>query len=342
MDLFSVRASNNPFPKNLTLPPFERTLPPVMKDYSKTIADAQAFIDSVQKFNGGKDELNRDRPSSDGSDPLGGTDSTLQGNIAFGGRLQVSNSIPPKHSSYDHNHDGPDPNTLSPPVGYKNISFSRKQEYDNPFRADLITYIEVYYYENKRLPDIHVLHEHFRDHPERPNFLKGWNSVLDSVSDSLSNRGIKPYNTVENYIDPKFAWATSLIVNHLDKRTIPAKLKEAGLTTKEWQAFLRRKRHFDYFQSRLDEVFDQDVKNDAKLALARSIQNGDLQAIKYYNELKNIYRPETQNAMQMVSIVLTAVMEILAQHVTSDTLNRVAAEIRTSPSVRKIIEAQAS
>jgi len=335
----------NFFLRNLTNFLLSATVFSVMKDYSKTIADAQAFIDSVQKFNGGKDELNRDRLGTDGSDPLGGTDSTLQGNLAQtpnGGRLQVPDSIPSEHSSDGHNHDGPDPNTISPPVGYKNISFSRKQEYDNPFRADLITFIEVYYYENKRLPDIHVLHEHFRDHPERPNFLKGWNSVLDSVSDSLSNRGIKPYNTVENYIDPKFAWATSLIVNHLDKRTIPAKLKEAGLTTKEWQAFLRRKRHFDYFQSRLDEVFDQDVKNDAKLALARSIQNGDLQAIKYYNELKNIYRPETQNAMQMVSIVLTAVMEILAQHVTSDTLNRVAAEIRTSPSVRKIIEAQAS
>ena len=230
-------------------------------------------------------------------------------------------------------------------VGQKSfptVKFSPKSEYSNSFRADVLTFIEVFYYENKKLPDIHVLHEHFKDHPDRPNFLKGWTNVLEDISDSLSNRGIKPYNTVENYIDPKFAWATSLIVNHLDKRTIPAKLKEAGLTTKEWQAFLRRKRHFEYFQSRLDEVFDNDVKNDAKLALARSIQNGDLQAIKYYNELKNIYRPETQNALQMVSIVLTAVMEILAQNVTSDVLNRVAAEIRTSPSVKKIIEAQAS
>ena len=158
----------------------------------------------------------------------------------------------------------------------------------------------------------------------------------------LSNRGIKPYNTTENYIDPKFAWAVSLIVNHLDKRTIPAKLKEAGITTKDWQAFFSRKRHYEYFQNRLDTVFDEDVKNDAKIALAKAVQNGDLQAIKYYNELKNIYRPETQNAIpDDISIVLTAVMEILAAHVTSDVLNRIAAEIRSAEPVRKVIEATA-
>lgn len=318
-----------------------------MKDLNKTIADAQAFIDSMKEFNDGTNTSDDD---STGSDTSSGSDSSLQSNLDEGLGLQsLSTNLPDLATSHHNSHNStvrPESLSQSLPVGKENgfgtISFSRKSDYEQPFRADVLTYIEVYYYENKKLPDIHVLHEHFKSHSDRPNFLKGWNRVLDDISDSLSNRGIKPYNTVENYIDPKFAWATSLIVNQLDKRTIPAKLKEAGLSTKEWQAFLRRKRHYEYFQSRLDEVFTQDVKNDAKIALSRSIQNGDLQAIKYYNELQNIYRPETQNAMQMVSIVLTAVMEILAIHVRPDILNTIAAEIRTSPSVRKIIEAQAS
>ena len=319
-----------------------------MKDYSKTIADAQAFIDSVKEFNNDGDNryyptglsappevLNSDRDNipvrGSRSNPFGSADNPFQDSLKESGHgLPVS-----KPFSVSFSPNGSSRNFLDRPLELK---FSRSKEYENPFRVDVLTFIEVYYYETKKLPDFHVLHEHFRDHPERPNFLRGWATVLDSIADSLQNRGIKPYNTTDNYIDPKFAWAVSLVVNHLDKRTIPAKLKEAGLTTKEWQAFMRRKRHFDYFQSRLDEVFTQDVKNDAKIALARSIQNGDLQAIKYYNELQNIYRPETQSAIQMVSIVLTAVMEILAQHVSSDIINRVAAEIRSSPSVRKIIE----
>jgi len=317
-----------------------------------TIKDAQAFIDSMKEFqndNNGSVHYSR-------SDPSSSDDNSLQDNLS---QAVDQSSLPANISDltlaspFGNNGSGNINVVNTTPVGkfleekeelngFRTISFSRKSDYEQPFRADVLTYIEVYYYENKKLPEVHVLHEHFKSHPDRPNFLKGWNGVLDDISNSLQNRGIKPYNTVENYIDPKFAWATSLIVNHLDKRTIPAKLKEAGLSTKEWQALLRRKRHFEYFQSRLDEVFDNDVKNDAKLALAKSIQNGDLQAIKYYNELKNIYRPETQNALQMVSLVLTAVMEILAQNVTSDVLNRVAAEIRSSPSVRKVIEANSS
>jgi hypothetical protein len=321
-----------------------------MKDLNKTIADAQDFINSMKEFQGGSDEFDSNRSGSDGSNSLGSLDNSLSGDLNKRVRQSEGNPINTDLVGPDlHLHNDIDSvrHTLSrPPVGSKNgfgtIKFSKSADYEQPFRADVLTFIEVYYYENKKLPLVHELHLQFQDHPDRPNFLKGWNSVLDDISDSLKNRGIKPYNTVDNYIDPKFAWATSLIVNHLDKRTTPQKLKEAGLSTKEWQAFLRRKRHYEYFQARLDEVFTQDVKNDAKLALSRSIQNGDLQAIKYYNELQNIYRPETQSAVQMVSIILTAVMEILAQNVSSDVLNRVAAEIRAAPSVRKVIEAQSS
>jgi hypothetical protein len=184
-----------------------------------------------------------------------------------------------------------------------------------------------------------LIHEHFTGHPNRPKFIKDWPPILDSVADSLQNRGISPYHTTDNYIDPKFAWAVSLIVNTHDKRTIPAKLKESGLSSKEWQALLRRKRYHEYFQSRLDEVFDQDVKNDAKISLTRLVNNGDLQAIKYYNELTNIYRPEQNDPNKMIAIVLTAVMEILATHVSGDILSKIAAEIRQSPSVTKVINA---
>jgi hypothetical protein len=251
-----------------------------MKDLDKTIADAQAFINSMKEFNGTSKEGNDEHVGSDihstGDRPIGGTDHSLQGNLKQDegvGLSEISTNLPSLtgSSNRDHNDTG-----RTAPVGRKNgfgtINFSRKSDYEQPFRADLLTFIEVYYYENKKLPLVHELHEAFHSHPDRPNFLKGWNAILDDISDSLKNRGIKPYNTVDNYIDPKFAWATSLIVN----------------------------------------------------------------------ELKNIYRPETQSAVQMVSLVLTAVMEILAQNVTSDVLNRVAAEIRSSPSVRKVIEAQST
>lgn len=274
---------------------------------SKLMQDAQDFIKSMEKFN----ERDRNDPSAPGNP--------------------------------DRSDRSSDPGSLKQKFLPFKVSFSPAQRFDNnsnaAFRADLLTFLEVFYYEKKKLPTVQEIHEHFRIHPDAPSTLKAWAPVLDSIADSLQNRGIAPYRTTDDYIDPKFAWAVSLVVNTQDKRTIPAKLKESGLTSKEWLAYLRRKRYHEYFQARLDEVFDQDVRNDAKISLSRLVNNGDLQAIKYYNELTNIYRPEQNDPNRMIAIVLTAVMEILATHVSSEILSKIAAEIRTSPSVTKVINA---
>jgi hypothetical protein len=310
----------------------------VSKNIDKTIREAQEFIDSVRKFNRDDQLLTyslRDpgyiaSSSSDNSIPsdLEEIEEQLPQLPPEPPSIQVPDFpsfskqelVPSNSEKQQSNH-----------LGFPTLTFSRRN--DNPFRADLLTSIETYYYTNKKLPTTKELGLHFKSHPECPKYYTHWAPLLDDIADSLSNRGIRPYNTTDEYVDPKFAWAVSLVVNILDKRTIPAKLKEAGLSTK---------RYYEYFQNRLDEVFDQDVKNDAKLALARAIQNGDLQAVKYYNELKNIYRPETQTAQQMVAVVLTAIMEILATHVSSEILNRIAVEIRESPSVLKVINTTSS
>ena len=285
-----------------------------MRDFEEKMKDAQDFIDSIQKFQNITEENTPDGQH--------GTDSL-------------------------HHRDSSGSNHPSNPSGVKflpfQIEFSPPQRFSNDstkaFRADLLTYLEISYYESKKLPTVQQVHNHFRTHPDSPKTLAAWAPILDSVADSLQNRGISPYRTTDDYIDPKFAWAVSLIVNTQDKRTIPAKLKESGLSSKEWQAFLRRKRYHEYFQSRLDEVFDQDVKNDAKISLSRLVSNGDLQAIKYYNELTNIYRPEQSDPNRMIAVILTAVMEILASHVSSEILSTIAAEIPSSPSVTKVITA---
>lgn len=207
------------------------------------------------------------------------------------------------------------------------------------FRADVLTFVEVFFHKYRTLPSLRDLHDTFIEHPLAPKLVKDWKDVLDDISESLANRGLKPYNTTENYLDPRFVFATSSICNILDKRTQAAKLKESGLTTKEWYKFLRIKKYYSYFEARLDEVFDEDTRNNAKLAVAKLVDAGDLTAIKYYNELKNIYRPESQSANQMISVVLTAVMEILAAHVSSEILSKIASEIRNSPSVVRVINA---
>ena len=77
-----------------------------------------------------------------------------------------------------------------------------------------------------------------------------------------------------HYLEPNFVLAVNLIVNPYDKRAIPAKLKEAGLTTKQWNGFLRIPQHHEYYKKRLDQIFDEDTQNDAKLALQKTHSSG--------------------------------------------------------------------
>jgi hypothetical protein len=136
--------------------------------------------------------------------------------------------------------------------------------------------------------------------------------------------------------------AVGLIVNVHDKRAVAAKLKEANLTTKQWTNLLRVQENRDYFQSRLNEIFDEDAQSDAKVALHKLIVAGDLQAIKHFHELQNIYRPQA-NAQQNLLVALQGIMEILAKYVSPLILSQVANDIKQSAVFRpEAIESKAS
>ena len=193
-------------------------------------------------------------------------------------------------------------------------------------RKEHLTFIEVHYQSTGKLPSKADFENNFT--PARlPKTDDDWKHLLLSFQEALEARGIPPYETPLEYLEPLFVYAVGLICNPYDKRSLPAKLKEAGLSTRQWQAFLRKPAQQEYFQNRLQTIFDEDTQNDAKLALQSLIANKDLQAIKYYNELQNIYRPQ---ATLDVSIILRAMMEILAKHVESAVLSKVAAELSSA------------
>jgi len=362
--------------------------PPVMRDISKMISESQDFISTVKAFQSKQEQLEKnyelkkhearisiqdtdqqeedeDAPSSvrdSWNSPFGSTDSALPDRL----NLTTVKSTGPFSEPKFQKRKGKDSKKHGPPapVGQKAFPeskftpFSRFGNTDT-FRADLLTFIETFYFIQKRLPFLQELDKKFQEHPSRPKVIEGWTVIVEEISESLSNRGVPPYEVKsKDYIDPKFAWAVTLVVNINDKRNLAAKLKEAGITTKEWTALLRKKSHHDYYTMRIEQVFSEDLQNDAKLSIARSIQNGDLNAIKYYNEWLNIYRPEKGGinispttsttyvaepiSQQMITTVLSAIMEILATYVSSEVLLAVAAEIRKNETIKKAIEVRST
>lgn len=198
-----------------------------------------------------------------------------------------------------------------------------------PFRERLLTFVETYYWENRKLPNKEAFEEKFNSN-ELPKDVEGWQQLLLSVQEALSNRGIPAFYEPKESLDAKFVLACNFIANHLDTRGIPAKLKEVGLTTKQFKGMLAQDKYLSYYKARVEEVFDEQAPIDAKLGLQKNMAAGDLASIKFYYELQNIYRPQT-TANMAVAVMMRAIMEILTRHVQPNILTAIAAEIKENP-----------
>jgi hypothetical protein len=261
----------------------------------RLIQDSDEFMKSIKKFNTPEEEepKHEERPTP----PVG------------------KPSLPKLHFS-------------STPNTFPELQFWPTKVDTEENRKDMITFVETFYFKYKKLPNKADFENRFAKQ-YLPSSHDGWNALLLSLQEPLTNRGIRPYETPLEYLEPNFVLAVNLIVNCYDKRAIAAKLKEAGLTTKQWTALLRDEEHNLYYKTRLGEIFDEDTALDAKVALRQLVVEGDLGAIRHYHEMQNIYRPQ-QNANSQILLIMQAIMEILALHVSPDILGRVANDIKSS------------
>lgn len=209
------------------------------------------------------------------------------------------------------------PNYPTLSFDFKDLWPSKKKDE----RAEILTYCEQVYWNTGKLPTEADFRLNFPDVTLDEDFFQ-------SLVEPLTARGLPSYQIADDFREPNFVLAVNLICNVYDKRSIPAKLKTAGLTSSQWRAFLRRPDLAAYYQNCINQIFDEDTKQEAKLQLSRLVSQGDLQAIKHFNEVQNIYRPQS-NQTEMVMLYLHSIMEVLAKYVSSEVLNKVAAEIKT-------------
>jgi hypothetical protein len=196
------------------------------------------------------------------------------------------------------------------------------------FKKNSLGFIESFYEQYARLPTQRDFRKNFPKE-KLPNKKEEWEEFIVDIQEPLIARGIRPYELPYIFYEAQFVLAVNLICDPHDKRAVPAKLKEAGLTTKQWKNFLRDEHYLTYYKEAVDRIFDKQTQITAKLNLTKLVENGDLQAIKYYEERQNIYRPQKENDYQALLLtMLTSMMEILAKHVSPDVLHQVAIEFQ--------------
>lgn len=150
--------------------------------------------------------------------------------------------------------------------------------------------IEAYWVRHGKFPKV-IRTEGFNleEAMEKESFIRG-----------LFNRGITPPDNQQELSDAQLS-AILLIVDIHDRRTIPAKLKSLGISSQTWQGWMKDP-YFKKFLHNLSSKNFEDALHVAQQGLLSSVERGDVNAIKYWNELTGrAVSPEIQNARVLIS-----------------------------------------
>ena len=138
--------------------------------------------------------------------------------------------------------------------------------------------------------------------------------------EELANRGLG----VEDPDDPKLVgWAltdkqlaaANVMLDLLDNQSRKRKLSNLGISTQEYQAWLRDPAFQGYLAAR-SELLLKDNKHEAHAALLDRVRTGDISAIKYYNELTGRYIPASSRAASIDPMeIIERVIEILQTNI---------------------------
>jgi len=196
----------------------------------------------------------------------------------------------------------------------------------------LITYYELTYWNTGKYPTNEQVIEQFGYTKEE--FAKEFMELLEPLKtrglpiidlEIPSTTPVKKKKLPENLLDPIFVLAAGQILDTVDKRATAAKLKALGMSTAQWKAMLRIPENREYFEKRLKNSMMGDVALSADLALARNVEAGDLQSVKYFNEYQGRYRPDAGLGMN-VGILIGRFMEILSRRLTPEVMLEIADE----------------
>lgn len=176
-------------------------------------------------------------------------------------------------------------------------------------------FLEQGFFSNSRVPSLTEIQQQF-------NIPR--NEFLELIP--LINQYVKENNlsdTQGSLLTPEQFRLAQQLLNPSDRRSLRTKLKECGVDMITYNRWRQQPAFQNYYRNQVRMRFkDADVTAD--LELVKLLEDGDLKAITYYNEMTG--RHQTNDVVNLTR-VLAMVMEVLVQFVTPDNLRKVAAAL---------------
>lgn len=154
------------------------------------------------------------------------------------------------------------------------------------------------------------------------------NSLLSEIAPILKKRTLPPFSAEPSEgIDPKFIAACNVLGDVLDKRSMAKKLQDVSMTTTEFKNLMRDPNNRDFYHRTMGRLFDEDVFEAGRLALARNVADGDLHSIRYFNEMAGYYKQTNEFDPRIIVEIVRMMVEIVSKHVDASVAAKVADEI---------------
>lgn len=182
------------------------------------------------------------------------------------------------------------------------------------------------YTELKRLPGVAEIERKI----VVPAAVIGKIIVTDEFVKAINARGV-PWESY-NKLSSQQMLVAQIVTNPTDKRPLRAKLKSAGVTYPQYRAWMNQP-VFSQYMNRITEGMLIDHLPDFNTVLTNKGLAGDINAIKYINELSGRHDPNRQALLDLQAVVQN-LLEIIQRNVTDPaTFQRIAAEFQLSMAV---------
>lgn len=188
-------------------------------------------------------------------------------------------------------------------------------------QLSVVGFIEEYWMKKGKFPSVSEV-EKFK-----PDFELDSNLRHPTFRLALKNRGValpklKRGELLPRDLTDEQIAAIRAVLDYEDKRSHSAKLRSLGITTTQWNGWLRNPK-FKELLHELSGLKFQDSLHIAQEGLVKRLEIGDTHAIKLYLELTGRQRDESP-AIQNIKLIMAQIIEAIQIHVRDpETIKRI-------------------
>lgn len=182
------------------------------------------------------------------------------------------------------------------------------QKYLTSSELDIVFYIERYHATTGDAPTDKKILSEFKISPQDLTEFKENPLILKS----MEARGI-PYPNPSDKFTPTQMAAAAAMLDPIDRRADEKKLRDLGITTRQWSTWLQDREFAKYLRDRSEILLENSVI-EAHKGLIKGMRNGNIASISTFYKMTGRYDPDQQNQVN-IRLLLHSFIEVIQRHV---------------------------